>query len=96
MRIAVIKLITGEEIVGEILSYEADVIEIKNTLSIVLQPGRDGGMSFGFVPWAPLVVGPKKIDANKVIFVGDANDDLRNNYSSMFGGIVTPPKQLIV
>jgi len=95
MTVKILKLITGEEIIGEVEVENEQFIELKNPLSIMLRPSQDG-FTFGFVPWCNLMEGNKKIHLDKVVTVGDASDDVKNAYNSMFGGIVTPPKQLIV
>ncbi len=95
MAIKILKLITGEEIIGEVSLEGETFIELKNPLSIMLRPAQDG-FSFGFVPWCNLMDGNKRIYLDKVVTSGDASDDVKNAYNSMFGGIVTPPKQLIV
>lgn len=95
MAVKILKLITGEEIVGEIVVTDENNTVLKNPLSIVLRPSQDG-FTFGFVPWCNLMEGDKTIPNDKVLTSGDAADDVKNAYNSMFGGIVTPPKQLIV
>jgi hypothetical protein len=93
--IKIFKLITGEEIVAEVVSETEDSVSLKNCVALVLQPSRDGKLSFGFVPFGAMVDGDITIGKDKLVFTADASDDLKNNYNSMFGGIVTPPKTLI-
>jgi hypothetical protein len=95
MSIKILKLITGEEIIGEVVVESEQFIELNNPLSIMLRPSQDG-FTFGFVPWCNLMDGNKRIYLDKVVTSGVASDDVKNTYNSMFGGIVTPPKQLIV
>jgi hypothetical protein len=92
--IRLLKLITGEEIAGEVVNDTDDVLVLKNTVAIVLQPTKDG-VTYGFVPWGNLTKEDKKISREKTIYDASASDELRNGYNSMFGGIVTPSKQLI-
>jgi hypothetical protein len=93
--IKIFKLITGEEIVAEVVSETEDSVSLKNCVALVLQPSRDGKLSFGFVPFGAMVDGDITIKKDKLLFTAAASDDLKNNYNSMFGGIVTPPKTLI-
>ena len=95
MAVKILKLITGEEVIGEVVAEEKKFIELKNPLSIMLRPSQEG-FTFGFVPWCNLMDGNKQIPLDKVVVMGDASDDVKNAYNSMFGGIVTPPKQLLV
>lgn len=95
MNINLIKLVTGEEIVTEVVSQTDTTVTIKNPLLVVMQPGQ-GGVQFGFLPFASMVNGDVTIEKSKTLYIADVKDDLRNNYSSMFGGIVTPSKQLLI
>lgn len=95
MAVKILKLITGEEVIGEVESESNKFVELKNPLSIMLRPSQEG-FTFGFVPWCNLMDGNKQIPLDKVVVMGDASDDVKNTYNSMFGGIVTPPKQLLV
>lgn len=94
MDIKLIKLVTGEEIAAEIVSDDGDTVTVKNCIAVVLNPSREG-FSYGFLPWGGLSPSNKSINWSKIVYAAEAGDDLRNNYNSMFGGIVTPPQQLI-
>ena len=95
MAIKIFKLMTGEEIVAEVTNETADSVSLKNCVALVLQPTRDGKLTFGFVPFASMVDGDVTISKSNLVFTAEASDDLKNSYNSMFGGIVTPPKTLI-
>lgn len=97
MNIKILKLITGEEIIGEITTEEDSLVTLKNPLAIVIRPSQEG-FTFGFMPWCSLMDGERlvSIGLSNIITMGNPTDEVRNAYSSMFGGIVTPPKQLIV
>ena len=96
MDVRVLKLITGEEIVGEFITETEETITVKNTLSLIIQPSQQG-VGYAFVPWCPMVQGNKTLKFEKTLFVGPATDELVSSYQSMFSQIMTPPpKQLIV
>lgn len=96
MDVRVLKLITGEEIVGEFVTETGETITVKNTLSLIIQPSQQG-VGYAFVPWCPMVKGDKTIKFEKTLFVGSASEELVASYESMFSQIMTPPpKQLIV
>jgi hypothetical protein len=89
------KLITGEEIVAEIVQDNGDVLYIKNPLASVLQRGQNGPQ-LGFMPWLAFAEGPIKIKNEHIISVVDLDNEIKNQYNSIFGsGIMTPTKQLI-
>jgi hypothetical protein len=97
MSVKILKLVTGEEIIAEVMVYNDEIVTVKNTMAIMLQPTQDG-YSYGFVPWCPLAGDVKSIARNSVIFEQNPTDDARNAYASMFGGIIAPisSKKLIV
>ena len=92
MKLKLVKLTSGEEIIGEMVDNDRYVL--KNCLAIVLQPSKEG-ITYGFMPWGSLTSDNKVINPNTVIYDAEPSDDLRNGYASMFGGVVIPPKTLI-
>ncbi len=89
------KLITGEEIVAEIVQDNGDNFVIKNPLSSVLQRGQNGPQ-LGFMPWLAFATGTIEIRLPHVIAVVELDNEVKNQYNTIFGsGIVTPPNQLI-
>ena len=96
MSVKVLKIVTGEEVIGEVVSNDANLISLKNIVAIVLQPTRDGKLSFGFIPWGSMIDGPITLKHSDLVYFENPTEDLLNNYNSMFSGIVTPPKNLIV
>lgn len=93
--VVIFKLSSGEEIVGEVVLDSEDTLEVTNTLAVMIRPGNEG-YSYGFVPWGAMLDGNKKIRKSAILWQGVPNDDAKNAYSSIFGGVVVPPKQLIV
>ena len=98
MTVKAIKLISGEELIGEVLHEEESVLALKNVLAIVIRQAQDGNLTVGFVPFAPYLGRNTTIDfqTDKLIFVKEVDDTMANQYNSIFGGIVTPPKTLIL
>lgn len=98
MLVKALKLISGEELVGEVISESETNIVIKNPLAIMLSRTRDGDLSIGFVPFAPYL-GEKielSFDKERTLFCKEVDEKMQNQYSNIFGGIVTPPKKLIL
>jgi len=98
MLVKAVKLISGEELVGEVVHEEEDEITLKNALAIVLSRTPTGDLSVGFVPFAPYLGRGTHFDfkAKDLIFVKEVDEQMKNQYNSLFGGIVTPPKTLIL
>lgn len=103
MTVKAVKLISGEELVGEVVHEEktgelVTEITLKNVLAILIQRAQDGNLGVGFVPFAPYLGRNTSFDfpMEKLLFVKEVDDQMANQYNSIFGGIVTPPKTLIL
>ena len=101
MNVLALKLITGEEILGEIESESETEFVLVNPVGIAVIRGKDGQPSVGFAPFpihAEQKTGATVALAKKnVVYSYTPAEDFISNYSSIFGsGIVLPPtKQLI-
>lgn len=95
--IKAVKLVSGEELVVEIISEEGDLVTFKNPVAAVLQRSQQtGGAALGFMPWMHAADGPFTIDRTKIICMTNVADEVKNGYNQIFGaGIVVPPKSLI-
>ena len=101
MDIKVLKLVTGEEILGEVVENIDSHITLKNPVGIAVVRGQDGQPNIGFAPF-PLHAEPKsglthKFRWDHVIYSYEPAGDFKSNYDQIFGtGLITPPKKLIV
>ena len=101
MDIVVLKLITGEEILAELVVMNGDDrTVVRNPVSIAIVRGSNGQPNVGFAPF-PLHAEQKK-DSNfffknsSIAYTYTPAEDFINNYNQVFGsGIVVPSKQLI-
>ena len=92
-----LKLVTGEELVAEIINETEDFVEIKNPVAAVMQRRQDGP-ALGFIPWMQAANGPTFIIAkDKIVCQAEVADEVKNGYNQIFGaGIMVPPKDLIL
>lgn len=104
MKVKAVKLVSGEELVGEVVHEDhgndgfVEEISLKNVLAVMISRTQTGDLNVGFIPFAPYLGKDVTFDFHhtKLIFVKEVDEQMRNQYNSIFGGIVTPPKQLIV
>ena len=94
--VKLIRIVTGEEIIAEVLSETDDTITVQNGL--VVLPSAQG---VGFAPWATVISkDDPEITMKKtfVVYIAAVQDDVAQKYNEMFGSkLVTPsPKKLIV
>lgn len=94
MNVKLIRVVTGEEVVAEIVSETDDTIIIKNGL-VVLPTGQ----SVGFAPWATVISKDDPeitMSRNHVIYVVELQDDVASKYKEMFGNIITPAEKKLI
>ena len=101
MEIIALKLITGEDVLGELESETELVVVLSNPVGISIVRGKDGKPNIGFSPF-PIHAEQKKdativIHNKHVVYSYVPAQDFIENYKQIFGsGIVLPPtKQLI-
>jgi hypothetical protein len=100
MNIIALKLITGEDVLGELQTETESEIIIETPVGITVVRGKDGNPSIGFSPF-PLHAEPKTgnkftFDKKHVVYSYTPAEDFINNYKQIFGaGIITPQKQII-
>jgi hypothetical protein len=101
MDIKILKLNTGEEVLGEIESESETEFVLCNPVGVAIVRGKDGQPNVGFAPF-PLHAEQKKdqtiaFSKKNVVYSYVPAEDFVNNYNQLFGsGIVLPNKQLIV
>jgi hypothetical protein len=93
--VKLIRLITGEEIIAEVLDWKNGVMTIQNALVVIPQQGQ-----VGFAPWAT-VINPEMpeigLDMKHVIYSVEVAEPVVKQYNEIFGSnIVLPEKQLIL
>jgi hypothetical protein len=101
MDIKILKLNTGEEVLGEIESESETEFVICNPVGVAIVRGKDGQPNVGFSPF-PLHAEQKKdqtiaFSKKNVVYSYVPAKEFIDNYNQLFGsGIVLPNKQLIV
>jgi len=100
MEIIVLKLITGEDVLGEIQTESETEYVIENPVGIAVVRGQNGQPNVGFAPFpihAPQTKGATITLAKKnVVYYYVPAEDFIENYKQVFGvGIVLPNKQII-
>jgi len=101
MEIIALKLITGEDVLGEIDSQSETEFVIVNPVGITVVRGKDGQPNIGFSPFplhAESKTGATVALAKKhVVYSYVPAEDFVNNYKQIFGsGLVVPPQKQII
>lgn len=101
MKILAMKLVTGEEILGEIESESETEFVVCNPVGIAIVRGKDGQPNVGFAPF-PLHAEQKTgatvaLNKKNVVYSYTPAEDFVNNYNQIFGsGIVLPPTKTLI
>jgi len=93
--VKLIRIVTGEEIIAELVSQDDDTITVKNGL--VVLPNASG---VGFAQWAT-VIDPDNPEVTMkqqhIVYVVDVQEDVSKKYNEMFGSkLVTPASKKLI
>ena len=101
MKILTLKLVTGEEVLGEIESESETEFVLVNAVGIAVIRGKDGQPNVGFAPF-PIHAEQKTgatvaLNKKSVVYSYVPAQDFINNYNQIFGsGIVVPPTKTLI
>ena len=94
----ILKLSTGEEVVGNITERSGDLISIENPCVLGIAMGPNGKASLQMQPM--LIFSEQKVvelQLNHVIYNISVAQEIQNRYNEIYGsGIVMPKKQSII
>lgn len=83
------RLITGEVVMANVNSEEAEYFEVKEAAQLVTQEVEPGKMGVAFQPFVPFSTGVLKLQKTSINVTFDLDRQLENEYSRLFGsGIV--------
>lgn len=87
MNIQCLKLITGEEVIGTLVSNSEKEVVLSGVSAIMMMPGQTPGqISLGLMPFLPYAESEQFAFAkDKVLVEFEPNMDMINNYSRKHG-----------
>ena len=95
MEVKLLRVITGEEIVAEIVDENAAEVTLKNALVVI--PTQQ---SVGFAPWATVIdrENPEvTVSRNHIVYVANLDESIRNKYDEIYGSkLVKPEKKSLI
>tara|TARA_B100001059_G_scaffold136616_1_gene136952 strand:- start:3149 stop:3442 length:294 start_codon:yes stop_codon:yes gene_type:complete len=90
-----IRIMTGEEVVAELVSETEDSITIKNGLVVIPQ-----AQNVGFAPWATVISKENPeitVSKSHVIYMVEVDESVRIKYNEIFGSkLVTPDEKKLI
>ena len=94
MTVKLIRMWSGEDVIADITKEDTDSITI--TDPIVAVPSQKQGQ-IAFAPWSPLLQKDKlEVTKKYVVYEGNPQEEIIEQYNSMFGKISQPTKKLIL
>lgn len=93
-----VRLSTGEELIGEVLSSEPSGFVIKNPVRVIMVPSKADpkNPSVAFAPYFEWSKDKEfTINPNHIIVMATPIEEFVNQYNGMYGGLVVPPTKLI-
>ena len=95
MNVKLIRMWSGEDVIADLIEEKEDSVVFSNP--IVAVPAGNGQM--GFAPWSPLLKGKnEELEVTKkyVVYIADTQEQIIEQYESMFSVIQTPSKKLVL
>ena len=94
MTIKLIRMWSGEDVIADVIEENEYTITMENP--IVAVPSQQPGQ-IAFAPWSPLHAKEKiKVTEKYVVYIGEPQEEIVEEYKTMFGKISTPTKKLII
>ena len=85
---------SGEDVITDIVKEDTDSITI--TDPIVAVPSQQPGQ-IAFAPWSPLLQKDElEVTRKYIVYIGDPQPNIIEQYNTMFSKISTPTKKLIM
>ena len=94
MTVKLIRMWSGEDVIADITKEDTDSITI--TDPIVAVPSQQQGQ-IAFAPWSPLLQKDKlEVTKKYIVYIGNPQEEIIEQYNSMFGKLSKPTKKLIL
>ena len=94
MTVKLIRMWSGEDVIADITKEDTDSITI--TDPIVAVPSQQQGQ-IAFAPWSPLLQKDKlEVTKKYIVYIGEPQGEIVEQYNTMFGKISKPTKKLIL
>ena len=101
MEILLCKLVTGEEVMGEVITGNQSTMTIKNPVQVTVVKTVDGTPNVGFLPFPAYAPNIKNATIDflheHVVYCYTPSEEFCKNYEQVFGlGLVLPKEKQII
>ena len=95
MNVKLFRIITGEEVIAEVVSENDATVTVQNGL-VVLPTGQ----SVGFAPWSPVVDEDNRelvVSRNHIVYIGEVSSSVKKKYNEIYGSkLITPEDKKLI
>ena len=87
---------SGEDVVADLIEEKSDSIVVTNPI-VAVPHGQQGQIAFA--PWSPIMSKDGKgleVTKKYVVYINDPQEEIIEQYNSMFGKLSKPTKKLIL
>jgi hypothetical protein len=95
INVKLFRIVTGEEVIAEIVSEDENSVTIKNGL-VVLPTGQ----SVGFAPWATVIDSDNPnlvVSRNHIVYIADVDSGVNKKYNEIYGSkLITPEDKKLI
>jgi hypothetical protein len=101
MEVIALKLVTGEDVLGELVTRSETEIVLENPVGIAVVRGQNGQPNIGFSPF-PIHAAQVKdaivvLKLKHIVYQYTPAEDFISNYKQIFGaGIIVPQQKQII
>jgi len=96
MNIKLFRILTGEEVIAELLSEDDNSVTIQNGL--VVLPTSSG--TVGFAPWATVIDRDNPelvVSKSHIVYIASVDPAVESKYNEVYGSkLVTPEKKKLI
>ena len=89
------RIVTGEEIVAELISETEDTVTVKNGLVVI-----PSAQNVGFAPWATVINREKPeitLSRNHIVYIAELDSSIESKYNEIYGSkLVTPEEKKLI
>ena len=91
MDIKLLRIITGEEVIAELIDWSNGMMTVRNGLVVLPQ-----GSQYGFAPWATVIDNEQPeitLDMKHIVYVAEVHPSVKKKYEEMYGSNLTLPEE---
>ena len=89
------RIVTGEEVVAELVSETEDTVTVKNGLVVI-----PSAQNVGFAPWATVINREKPeitLSRNHIVYITELDSSIESKYNEIYGSkLVTPEEKKLI